>query len=77
MFDRGNGHGFPPIIIDTENGNMGSKKDKKKEKKKETKKLQTKKLKKKCCGKIKKKGKCCSKCPIAIKYQKKIERMAS
>jgi hypothetical protein len=31
----------------------------------------TKKVKKKCCAKFKKKGKCCSKCPIAVTIQKK------
>lgn len=49
-------------------------------KKKEIKKVLKKELKgikvqKKCCAKFKKKkGKCCSKCPIAVKVQQTIEK---
>jgi|GEM_PF-5303476 len=32
--------------------------------------------KKKCCAKFKKKGECCSKCPINVKVQKKIKQAA-
>ena len=54
---------------------MGKKKkDKKKAIKKE---LKTIKVQKKCCAKFKKKGKCCSKCPIAVKVQQKIEKVAN
>ncbi len=58
---------------------MGKKKDKKDKKKKKDKKekkvklkKEVKKVDKKCCSKFTKKGKCCSKCPISIKLQKKI-----
>ena len=61
-------------LIPLKRKNMGKKKEKKKKKNLEKKIGKTK---KKCCAKFKKKGKCCSKCPIALKIQQKIEKSAA